>query len=151
MKQRKKQLFGFTLLEILVAAGIILLLTSVGVVTYSNVTRRSRDARRTSDIEQIRQALEMVRADFGFYFTPIQSGVFYNVALLGPQMVPTYLPAIPTDPRGSSQPYQFAFYNPSNGQYYSYCIAARLESQTTTTSTCSIALPQGYNYGQQNP
>ena len=58
---------GFTLIEVLVAVTIIAILTSIGVVSYSSVNKRSRDAKRKGDVEQLRSALEMYRADNSYY------------------------------------------------------------------------------------
>lgn len=49
---------GFTLVEILVVAGIIGLLASVSMLILSGARARSRDAKRVSDIQIIRAALE---------------------------------------------------------------------------------------------
>jgi prepilin-type N-terminal cleavage/methylation domain-containing protein len=50
---------GFTLIELLVVIGIIALLSTLSVVALSSARAKSRDARRVSDIRQIRTALEM--------------------------------------------------------------------------------------------
>ncbi|KKU11410.1 MAG: hypothetical protein UX17_C0079G0007, partial [Parcubacteria group bacterium GW2011_GWC2_45_7] len=53
MTNKLKKSFGFTLIEILVVATIIGLLAAGGFVTYSNLSRQSRDAKRKADLEQI--------------------------------------------------------------------------------------------------
>jgi general secretion pathway protein G len=65
MRNIKKH--GFTFIEILVVATLIGILATIGIVTYSGATARARDGKRQSDIEQIRSALEMYRADNGYY------------------------------------------------------------------------------------
>ncbi|HQB76688.1 MAG TPA: prepilin-type N-terminal cleavage/methylation domain-containing protein, partial [bacterium] len=50
---------GFTLIELLVVIAIIALLSTLSVVALNNARVKSRDARRLSDIKQIRTALEM--------------------------------------------------------------------------------------------
>ncbi|HNW55667.1 MAG TPA: prepilin-type N-terminal cleavage/methylation domain-containing protein [bacterium] len=50
---------GFTLIELLVVIAIIAMLSSLSVVALNSARAKSRDARRLSDIKQIRTALEM--------------------------------------------------------------------------------------------
>lgn len=64
---RKNISGGFTLIEILVAVSIISILMAVATVSYINVQRKSRDIRRKTDLEKVRQALEVFYADNGAY------------------------------------------------------------------------------------
>lgn len=50
---------GFTLIELLVVIAIIALLSTLSVVALNSARAKSRDARRQSDIKQMRTALEM--------------------------------------------------------------------------------------------
>jgi len=50
---------GFTLIELLVVIAIIALLSTLSVVALNSARAKARDARRVSDIKQIRTALEM--------------------------------------------------------------------------------------------
>ena len=50
---------GFTLIELLVVIAIIALLSTLSVVALNSARVKARDARRVSDIKQIRTALEM--------------------------------------------------------------------------------------------
>ena len=52
---------GFTLIELLVVIAIIGILITVGAVSYQRAVRLSRDSKRKTDLEQIRQALETYR------------------------------------------------------------------------------------------
>ena len=54
---------SFTLIEILVVATIIGLLTASATVAYSQFAKQSRDARRQSDLQSIRAALEIGAVD----------------------------------------------------------------------------------------
>ncbi len=58
---------GFTMIELLVAISVISILTVIGLVNYQTSLRRTRDARRRTDLNQIRQALEIYKADNGEY------------------------------------------------------------------------------------
>jgi len=63
---------GFTLIELLIVIGVIGLLASMVLVGLSGFRKSSRDARRISDMAQMRTVLERYFAQCGFY--PIQDG-----------------------------------------------------------------------------
>lgn len=147
---------GFTFIEILVVVTIIAILMAVGLISYSSVNKRSRDAKRKSDIEQIRTALEMYRADYGYYpdaasssFFPIASDVSFKSALS------PYLSTIPQDPKDDVQfPYQIKMINASGSpvHYYGYCVSSIIESIGSGSDTCAgYAHPDYYNYTVKNP
>ncbi len=139
---------GFTLIEVLVAVTIIAVLISIGVVSYSSVNRRSRDAKRKGDVEQLRSALEMYRADNGFY-PNAGSGLWSDALGLSTTLVSTYLPTIPSDPT-STQTYRYRATNLSGGNYYGYCMSALIESENPT-DTCTPDTTNGHNYGVKSP
>lgn len=58
---------GFTLIELLVVTTIIIVLTTIGLVSYQRATINSRNAKRMTDLETIRQALVLYRTDAGCY------------------------------------------------------------------------------------
>ena len=62
---------GFTFIELLVVITIMGVVFAAGVASYTTIARNSRDARRRSDLEAIRQALEMCRSITGIYPTSI--------------------------------------------------------------------------------
>lgn len=138
---------GFTLIEIMVSVSIMVMLTIIGVVTYSSVNKRSRDVKRKGDLEQIRSALEMYRSDNGYY-PNVGAGSWNETSGLS-DLVPVYLPAIPSDPQSSV--YYYKATNFADPKYYGYCICGMLETQSSTTSTCVDTLPSDCNYGLKNP
>jgi type II secretion system protein G len=147
---------GFTLMEILIAIAIIAILTAIGIVSYTSINKNARNTKRRSDIEQIRSAFELYRADNGFY--PKRSTAVEmkstKILLSNPVDPPfdTYMSSIPTDPKGLD--YYFKVTDLYSSEYYGYCIAAAMEtSDDTIDSTCdvSISLPAGYNYARKNP
>ncbi len=70
-KRRKKRSdglgAGFTLLELIVVAGIVGLLTSVILSSLTGARRSARDALRITDMHQVQQALELFKFKCGFY------------------------------------------------------------------------------------
>lgn len=66
MFQSKKQP-GFTLIELLVATTIIIVLTSIGLVSYRRANINARNAKRQADLETVRQALILFKSEYGYY------------------------------------------------------------------------------------
>jgi general secretion pathway protein G len=131
---------AFTLIELLVATTIIAVLIAIGTVSYSSVSRKSRDSKRRSDVEQIRASLEMYRADNGNY--PANESDLVSLS---------YIPKIPVDPKNVS--YLYTPTNLASGVYYGYTIQSTLEGYTAPAvppeNTCT---PTGsYNYCMKNP
>lgn len=56
---KKQPLTGFTLIELLVVVAIIGLLVSVIIVSLGNARIKSRDARRLSDVQQMKSGLDI--------------------------------------------------------------------------------------------
>lgn len=57
--QRKKDIMGFTLVELLVTIGIIGILATVTVVSIGNARTKARDAKRVSEVKAIQTALAL--------------------------------------------------------------------------------------------
>ena len=58
---------GFTLIELLSTTAIIAIITVIGIVTYQQVLKNGRDAKRQADLKSIQSVLEQYRVDQGFY------------------------------------------------------------------------------------
>jgi len=130
---------GFTLIELLVATTIILLLTSVGVVTYQSAQKKGRDSKRKSDLEQFRAALEMYRSDNELY--PIGQWSAALVALNNGG----YLSTAPQDPKSYSY-----YYNSAAGYSYDLCAYLETGGADDCGSNCGSA-PDNCNYKVTNP
>lgn len=131
---------GFTLIELLVVSTIIIVLMSIGVVSYQAAQKKSRDSKRKSDLEQVRSALEMYRSDENSYPHGDWSSMINN--LTGKD----YLNSVPVDPKG----YQY-FYQPGSG-YYTYTLCAYLEAETGGSCPGSHACgTETCNYQVVNP
>lgn len=92
---------GFTFVELLVVITIIGVIFASGIVSFTAITTRSRDARRKSDLESIRQSLEMCRSVVGTYPTSIYDA---NSALSCAVSGPILMTKTPTDPRPCGSP-----------------------------------------------
>lgn len=85
---------GFTLIEILVAMTIVAVLMGLALVSYQGARKSARDGKRKVDLEQVRSALEMCRADTGGYPTgPLVSG--QDISCGVPSVVYITIPADP--------------------------------------------------------
>lgn len=137
MKHKK---MGFTLVELLVVLSIIAVMMAAAIVSYSSVTKKSRDSKRKSDMEQVRQALEMYRADNLTY--PSCGVGMQNVSCLaGVTGFSTYLSTTPTDPKASVTGFTYYYERPSET---TYCLTMLSESESVakTGSGCNTLMPQ---------
>ena len=140
---------GFTLVEVLVTATIISVLTAIGIVSYTNINKRSRDTKRKSDMEQIRSALEMYRSDNGGY-PNTGSGSWTDASNLSATLVSSYMAAIPSDPKSTTQVYRYQATNLVSGNYYGYCVSSLIETENPT-DTCTPDTVNSHNYGLKSP
>jgi prepilin-type N-terminal cleavage/methylation domain-containing protein len=67
---------GFTLIELMVVIGIIVLLATMMMVNYQGASKKARDSRRAADLEQLRSALEIEYTDANKY--PASYGAWSN-------------------------------------------------------------------------
>lgn len=65
---KKVNRHGFSLLEILVVISIIGILLAIAVSSYSNAQRKSRDARRKTDLKAIQQSAEQYYSVCGYKY-----------------------------------------------------------------------------------
>ena len=106
---------GFTLIELLVVIAIIGILSSVVLASLNSARKKSRDARRISDLKQIQLALEM-------YADANSSAYPADLASL---VTGGYMPSTPIDPLGTNA-YKYAGVQVS-GACTSYHVGATLE------------------------
>ena len=124
---------SFTLIEILVVTTIIVLLTSIAAVSYSQFSKSSRDARRKTDLEQLRAALEMYRSNNDTY--PV--GNWSNLSVL----TTTYIQSLPTDPKSTSYSYYYS------GAVNDYTVGSYLESGGTSCVAAGCTVDCNYCLG----
>lgn len=127
---------GFTLIELLVVIAIIGILASVVLASLNSARRKSRDARRLSDMRQIQVALEMAFDGAGTY--PVGTfGVMETslelTACAGSSACMTQVPADPL----ATQSYVYT------GVVTDYTLGATLEDTSNPaldTSACTSPL-----------
>ncbi|MDO8565102.1 MAG: prepilin-type N-terminal cleavage/methylation domain-containing protein [bacterium] len=106
---------GFTLIELLMVVALISLLSSLIATSVFSSRIKANDARRMSDLEQVRNALELFHSDNGYY-PPSGcgwdcTGYNYSYIASGPTSWNTfytylapYLGSMPVDPVNDSCP-----------------------------------------------
>jgi general secretion pathway protein G len=144
-----KSNYAFTLMELLVVVTIIGLLSATGLVSYTSLSKSSRDARRKSDVAEIRTALEIYRSDNGYYPTGLVFPLPANcttISLSAGEV--TYIQKTPIDPLCKSSELRYYTYIPlpagcdnSTVNCTSYTIGALLESSNVNSGcgNCSGA------------
>jgi len=110
---------GFTLIELLVVIAIIGILASIVLSSLNSARQKGRDARRISDIKQLRLALELYYNTNGQYPTALDSAHM---------VTPGYISVLPTDPT-SGTAYKYA------GLGNTFCTGYHLGAQLETRNT----------------
>jgi len=134
---KKNKLGAFTLLELLVVIAIMAILISLGVASFSNAQRKSRDSRRREDIKAVQNGLEQYYADHdGSYPGTTLTSLAAIISAAGT----AYFPAgAPVDPKGGSYSYTAR----SNGN--TYCICAQLETAGSGNANAAADYTCTYN------
>lgn len=91
MKKNNIYSGGFTLLELLVAIGIMAVLTGMAIFNFNQSRVRARDIQRKNDLKQLQTALELYKNDNNSY--PVELG--FQTAL----MSASYTKSVFADPR----------------------------------------------------
>ncbi len=130
---------AFTLIELMVVVAIIAILATLGISSYSTAIKKSRDASRKSDIQNIAQALVLYRSD--------EEGYPASTA----NLVPNYMSAVPKDEKtGVDYKYTTSGVT-ANGKIkkFALCTASALEfPKGNANSTSNTALTNGTTVGQ---
>lgn len=155
--KRRGRISGFTLIELLVVIAIIGVLASIVLASLNSARRKSRDARRITDIKQVQLALELYfDASVGgtsqypagtttCTATPDTTSVSENNGLQD-LAIRGYIPQVPRDPGSSSVCYRYASGVLSGGTARtSYHLAITLEDTGNTAfngdKDCSSVAP----------
>lgn len=118
---------GFTLIEFLVVVATFSLLSSIVLVDVSSTLKKARDARRLTDMQNIQNALEMYKSNYGYYpentdndYSGWDTG--YNGGLTGGDIFidplnPVYIIKTPGDPITTAYNSGYSYYRYAAGLY----------------------------------
>lgn len=130
---------GFTLIELMVVILIIGILTTIGLVVYSQAQRQTRIRKRLGDLRAIQIAVETYKQQTGNYPSTVVSGTrklntlcssvqIYPAELninsvptqdlIAPGLVPNYLTVFPSDPSMNASAGTSCYVYQSDGTYY---------------------------------
>lgn len=144
MNKKYSIINGFTLIELLVVILIIGILISVSLVGVQGARESARDARRRSDLESIRSAIQLYKADCNVYpVSPLGTQIVAD-GTCGDAAGTVYLQSVPTDPQGGAY-----LYNRMTNLTYELC--ARLETVTTSASCGAQCNGATCTYRTTNP
>jgi len=141
MIQNKK---GFTLIELLVVIAIIGMLSSVVLVSLGPARKKSRDARRESDIRQISLAMEMCSDDSACTTVGSYLAIAVTSGRLTTAAIGTYMPTVPQDPGGGTgtctgaadgEMVSGAYCGFASAVGSEYCVFAKLSNNTWITAS----------------
>ncbi len=153
MQQIKQSVRGFSLLEMLVVTAIIGLLASTMVFSYSQFVRQSHDARRKTDLENIRAALEQYRSNNNQY--PATGSIDFatpgSLCDPGGCAAGVYMQKLPQDPK-TANTYWYQVSGGNNDYTLCTCLAGGGTPGTGSCGPCPSANTCNYcvgPYGQK--
>lgn len=93
-------------MEMLMAIGIIAVVSAIGLMTYGNAQKRARDSKRISDLNQYRAALENFANSTGNLYPYAQGNSRDGTGIFSPSgPLQSYMTGFPVDPRNSGRLY----------------------------------------------
>lgn len=123
---------GFTIIELVVVIAIIGILASIILTTVNSVRVKARDVQRFQSISSVQKALELYYVDHHRYpqidkalTSDTQCGT--NWCALETELQP-YIPALPRDPLGLQNTYQYYYDADSGDDYQTYGLMMTIES-----------------------
>lgn len=150
---------GFTLIELLIVIAIIGILSALLFANFSGARERSRDAKRKTDLTQIKNALQLYYNDFGRFPDAGAGNTIAGCGAIGTSVCSwtsgttagstfsagnpsnVYMGTLPGDPQSPTQQYAY-----SVDATVDYKITATLENASDTDSAksqarCGVAAP----------
>lgn len=110
---------GFSLIELLVTISIIVVISTIGLVSYSRASLNARDAKRKSDLEAVRQALVLYRTENTAYPAPLNNNSEASfTTMLGTLRTQTYLnDANIADPKDTTTGYGYRYFTATGASF----------------------------------
>lgn len=146
---RKNKARGFTLIELLVVIAIIGILSSVVLASLNSARAKARDARRLSDLHQIRNALELYASDNNGAYPTGYEETFYWIDDNNYPYTSGFPPCATT---GGLQGYlpNVCSYKDPNGRPYAYI--GNIDGSPKLGAAFETTAHQGipYTYGSSN-
>ncbi|MFA4942477.1 MAG: FISUMP domain-containing protein [Patescibacteria group bacterium] len=130
----------FTLIELLITIAIIAVITSISLISFSNVRQKGRDTQRLSDIKLIQKALEDYYRDEGTYPVSLTPGG----SLIGSSSNTVYMRNIPQNPSprsdGNCPDDNYSYELRDTGYFIDFCLS---ESNIQASAGEKCATAQG--------
>ena len=135
---------GFTLIELMIVIVIIGMLSGISIFALQGARQQGRDARRKADLEAIRSAVELFKADCNVYPSslPGSGSSLTGSAVLGcsPANTNVYIQSVPGEPSGGNYIY-------ARLTTVTYELCATLEQPPVPPQPCG----GGGNFRVRNP
>lgn len=141
---------GFTLVEIMVVVGLLLIFSLGSIANFITSQKNARDAKRKTDLGILSQTLEIYRGSISPPFYP--SGNMLNIKTLLTSGGYISSDAFPQDPL-SENGYVYYYSRPTDSTYN---LCAYLEKKKSTDPNCPAGTPscgggKNCNYGITQP
>lgn len=142
---------GFTLIELMVAITIIGILLALSSVAFLGARRTARDSERKADLEDIRSALEIYRADCGRY--PETASVVPGSTFNGTcnSVTNTYMQQVPNDPENVTKQYFYKYQKITNSTYRLCAYTETGSGAVAACGKCDNSNTKDCNYSVTNP
>ena len=117
---------GFTLIELMVVISLISIIATFSISNYTQVQKQGRDAKRKTDLNQVKLALEFYYSVNNAY--PAQANIVWGSAWAEGTPSTSYMKQVPADPQPISASRPQYCYSPSGTPPSSYTLYASLEN-----------------------
>ena len=157
--KQKKFFKAFTLIEIII---IVFILIIIGIVAYTQLEQRgpakARDARRVSELNTLRDALQLYYIDHGRFpsstdaetecYIGAQPGDPHYCPYLESELVPEYIKELPIDPLNEpDRGFVYIYESTSSGSGYTLRTNLETRAPFVISSAGGFAMPGGESGG----